>query len=297
MGNAQHRNRRGARPRSVPHKHGGAGSSGRTTTQLIPPIAPASATGATSAAIPTARSAGEEVSEPAPEPASPVMASASGGLAEEPSAAAGQATRSRPAEASQNHSHGASHTPQSGPQSGPQSEQVEEEAAPAADHAPEGGDTHSLTSAAPPARSRFDRFYAPGQGPRPERAAPPVSPALPTVVNAPSASFRRAERVERAERTPLASEAPDEDDSADYTGPRGDVRGSVGTLVDSLHEIFARDRAIASQGGAARCGVCYLHFPSDELTYRDAEGFYVCQNCAHALGAVRVPMLRRQQRQ
>jgi hypothetical protein len=71
----------------------------------------------------------------------------------------------------------------------------------------------------------------------------------------------------------------------------------VGGLIDSLHEVFSRDRAIATQGGASRCGVCYLHFPVGELTYRDTEGFYVCESCAHALGSARVPMVRRQQRQ
>lgn len=90
----------------------------------------------------------------------------------------------------------------------------------------------------------------------------------------------RAERMERAERTPL----------------RPGVRGDVGPLIESLHEIFERDRATASQGNAARCGICYLHFARAELVYREAEGFYVCPACAELLGATELNMVRRQQK-
>ena len=79
--------------------------------------------------------------------------------------------------------------------------------------------------------------------------------------------------------------------------PRGDVRGDVGPLIDDLKSVFQRDRATASaSGGGTRCGICYLHFVLDELEYRDDEGYYVCGRCAQALGAARVPMVRRQKR-
>ncbi len=75
-----------------------------------------------------------------------------------------------------------------------------------------------------------------------------------------------------------------------------DVRGDVGPLIDDLHAIFERDRAVASQGNTARCGVCYFHFSLAELVYRDAGGFYVCPDCERALGPTRIVMVRRQQR-
>jgi len=74
-----------------------------------------------------------------------------------------------------------------------------------------------------------------------------------------------------------------------------DVRGDIGLLVDSLHELFERDRGIASQGDSTHCGVCYLHFYVSELQYREEEGFYVCTSCAHALAHTRITMIRRQQ--
>jgi hypothetical protein len=75
-----------------------------------------------------------------------------------------------------------------------------------------------------------------------------------------------------------------------------DVRGEVGALIDSLHALFERDRAVASQPGAARCGICYLYHPSSALAYRDLEGCYVCVECARTLGSTRLLMVRRQQR-
>jgi hypothetical protein len=66
-------------------------------------------------------------------------------------------------------------------------------------------------------------------------------------------------------------------------------------MIQSLHELFERDRQIASQPDATRCGICYLHFPVSELYYQE-EGFYVCQGCARALGNHRLPMVRMQQK-
>jgi hypothetical protein len=77
---------------------------------------------------------------------------------------------------------------------------------------------------------------------------------------------------------------------------RPEVRGALGPLIDELHDLFAQDRAIASQGGNARCGICYLHHPLGELDYHEAEGFYVCSTCQQALGHATINMVRRQQR-
>jgi hypothetical protein len=95
-----------------------------------------------------------------------------------------------------------------------------------------------------------------------------------------------------------ASDADDED--ADYIAHEHralrDVRGDIGQLIDSLHELFAQDRSIASQGNATRCGICYLHYPLSELEYREVEGYYVCFTCRRALGSTPLMMLRRQQK-
>lgn len=66
-------------------------------------------------------------------------------------------------------------------------------------------------------------------------------------------------------------------------------------LIQSLHDLFARDRQLASQTDTTRCGICYLYFPLSDLHYRD-EGFYVCLACEHALGKQRIFMLHRQQK-
>lgn len=92
--------------------------------------------------------------------------------------------------------------------------------------------------------------------------------------------IERQERPERTDRPPL----------------RPGVRGDVGPLIEALHDIFERDRATASQGNAARCGICYLHFARSELVYREAEGFYACPTCAELLGATELNMVRRQQK-
>jgi hypothetical protein len=88
-----------------------------------------------------------------------------------------------------------------------------------------------------------------------------------------------SDRTSRQEREPL----------------RLEVRGEIGSLIDNLRTIFERDRAVASQSGSTRCGICYLHYAQSELEYRDAEGFYVCPTCARALGTAEVSMVRRQQ--
>jgi hypothetical protein len=157
-------------------------------------------------------------------------------------------------------------------------------------------------AARPAPRGRFERFYAPGQGMRAERNGnghtaatgatepqrparePFVAHAVPTTLHAPP--------------TPPTPHADSDEDGATPTPsePREDVRGHVGGLIDALHDLFAHDRTIASQGGTSRCGLCYFHFPVSALSYREAEGFYVCVSCGQALGAARVSMVRRQQR-
>lgn len=92
------------------------------------------------------------------------------------------------------------------------------------------------------------------------------------------------------------SRAERDRDRGEHEPLRPEVRGEVGPLIDALHEIFAQDRTVASQGGTTRCGICYLHFPLAELEYREEEGYYVCERCARALGRIRLPMVRRQQR-
>ncbi len=66
-------------------------------------------------------------------------------------------------------------------------------------------------------------------------------------------------------------------------------------MLESLRELFAHDRQIASQPDSTRCGVCYQYFTVEELHYRD-EGFYVCVRCEQGLAHTSVPMLRKQQK-
>ena len=66
-------------------------------------------------------------------------------------------------------------------------------------------------------------------------------------------------------------------------------------MLVSLHDLFEQDRQMASQPDAHRCGVCYLHYSSTDLYYRE-EGFYVCKGCEQSLGRQSMPMLRHQQK-
>jgi hypothetical protein len=93
---------------------------------------------------------------------------------------------------------------------------------------------------------------------------------------------------------PASERAADFWRSHEEVGNR-DVRGEIGQLIDSLHELFERDRGIASQSDTTRCGICYLHFYAAELRYREEEGFYVCPSCDRALAHSRLVMIRRQQ--
>lgn len=95
---------------------------------------------------------------------------------------------------------------------------------------------------------------------------------------------------------PLRTERQGRVEHQEHEPLRPEARGEVGPLIDALHALFERDRSVASQGGGVRCGICYLHYPQADLVYREAEGFYVCAECARALGRTQVFMVRRQQR-
>ncbi len=298
MGNGQNRTKRGgARTRHGPHRGAAASGDRRSATHLMPqsPTDSADATAPTDesqapepadepASEPTAELAAEPAAEsPAPEPAheAPRAAAAEPTPADEPSGKlASDANETAPEVA-------ANETP------GPQQQQEASAAPEIARRAPRG---------------RFERFYAPGQGARVEQNGHTGAGAngaarhhptreAPSTYALPAAQAAQSAPIPHVANDPLAAQ-PVDDDEAEMppSGPREDVRGVVGGLIDSLHDLFTQDRAIASQGSSSRCGICYLHFPVAELVYRDAEGFYVCQACGRALGSARVSMVRRQQR-
>jgi len=66
-------------------------------------------------------------------------------------------------------------------------------------------------------------------------------------------------------------------------------------MILSLHELFEQDRQIASQPDAARCGICYLYHPVDQLHYRE-EGLYMCEHCERALKNQKLSIIRKQQK-
>src|SRR5262249_5056235 len=77
---------------------------------------------------------------------------------------------------------------------------------------------------------------------------------------------------------------------------RPEIRGDLGALIDDLHALFERHLAVAKQASSARCGICYLHFSTAELEYREADGFYVCPQSRQDLRGKPLPMIRRQPR-
>lgn len=141
------------------------------------------------------------------------------------------------------------------------------------------------------------------RGPAPERSGTVARPAggfreEPTVEHEAAHPEAEKERGDSRERPAPQSRFPraEHDDRSDHPPLRPETRGEVGPLIDALHGVFEQDRVIASQGGTTRCGICYLHFSLADLEYREVEGYYVCRACARSLGAVRLPMVRRQQR-
>ena len=134
---------------------------------------------------------------------------------------------------------------------------------------------------------------------RDHMAEPPASAELPSrserfvlTDRATASDWRDDERDDHDDR----DDRDDRDEASARSQRQIDVRGEVGPLIDSLRALFADNRTVASQGGVARCGICYLYFRAGDLIYREQEGFYVCASCAAALGATRLPMVRRQQR-
>jgi hypothetical protein len=96
----------------------------------------------------------------------------------------------------------------------------------------------------------------------------------------------RSDRVERIDRG-QENARPDRD---------GQARMDLAQLIESLRQQFEQDRALASQSGAARCGICYLYYRQTDLLYREEEGFYICSRCQRTLGNGHLKMIRRQQR-
>ncbi len=88
---------------------------------------------------------------------------------------------------------------------------------------------------------------------------------------------------------------PREHSERERLAMRPEIRGELGTLIDELRTVFEADRTVAMQSASVRCGICYMHHRLDALEYREAEGFYVCEQCGQALRSKRLPMIRRQQ--
>jgi len=272
MGNGQNRHRRGgARTRHGPHRGGASSGDRRNTTQLISPARVASADATADADeetihAPVAMSEPADDSERADEAEPEASSAISAPTDQEPDAERDAA----PAEG----------------QSPAASEELEEAAAP---EPPE--------PRAP--RGRFERFYAPGQGTRVESESQQSAATQGERAGAGRAPTPHPAPAPQPapQRPQVAAHIEDDEEEPTVSGPREDVRGAVGALIDSLHDLFSHDRTVASQGGSSRCGICYFHYPLSELTYRDEEGFYVCHGCERSLGSARVSMVRRQQRQ
>jgi hypothetical protein len=290
MGNGQNRNRRGgARTRHGPHRGGAGASDRRGATHLMPPAPEAAPQTEPEVAQTPAAVEAQAEADPTPDQAQAAE------MAEEQFERQAGELRGAAPQARAGTEPGIEVARSDQPaQTSPGSE------APAplpSMEAAEPAEPQELreteASVEPERRAPRGRFYAPGQGQRAEHNGhnghaangaarrPPREP-LTAYVPSLSSSAQPAEEEDEGE--------------APYSGPREDVRGPVGELIDALHDLFSRDRAIASQGSSSRCGICYFHFPLGELVYREAEGFYVCQACERALGGSRVSMARRQQR-
>lgn len=89
---------------------------------------------------------------------------------------------------------------------------------------------------------------------------------------------------------------PREQNERERVAMRPEIRGELGPLIDELHVLFERHLATAKQAAVARCGICYLHYSTSELEYREADGFYICATCNAALRGKSLRMIRRQPR-
>lgn len=291
MGNGQNRRRRGgAHTRNGPHRGSASASDRRSATHVMPPT--------------LADDASAEASEASDESQASASIEEARADTNQGAVSAGEPEQSAPAAplASEVSEASEASEPDDASEAAPAPEEVAAEPEVVAE-------AEEPEQRAP--RGRFERFYAPGQQKRPASNGQHGAPERNGAVNG-GGENNGADAAHGHPTTPThapeaarphASHAPhaDDEDGDEETpiasGPRADVRGAVGDLIDSLHEIFARDRAIASQGGISRCGICYLHYPLGELVYHESEGFYVCQTCERALGGARVNMVRRQQRQ
>jgi hypothetical protein len=151
----------------------------------------------------------------------------------------------------------------------------------------------------------------PAPAPRVERPHAPLSHAPEPLVTPPSLLDLESidgEESEHRDSTgvvlefrPLASPRPTAIPPREHTererlAMRPEIRGDLGLLIDDLHALFERHLTVAKQASSARCGICYLHFPTAELEYREADGFYVCPACNQDLRGQPLPMIRRQPR-
>jgi len=299
MGNGQNRNRRGgARTRHGPHRGGAGAGDRRSATHLMPP---------------TYDAASEVGPEEAPEAtASSGAPEAQGEAQVEADSTPEQAQAAEIAEEQFERQAGElpDATPQSRAETEPGIEVASASEPPAANEPPTSpppaqptepaAQREAEASAGPERRAPRGRLYAPGQGqgPRIEHNGHNGQNGHNGHANGLSRRPSREPLSAYVPSLPAAAQPANDDDEgqAPYSGPREDVRGPVGELIDALHDLFTHDRTIASQGSSSRCGICYFHYPLGELVYREAEGFYVCQACERALGGARVPMARRQQR-
>lgn len=123
----------------------------------------------------------------------------------------------------------------------------------------------------------------------------PRARMVPAEVGAAEAADEEAEDLGLPPGVLVPTIPPREHSERERLAMRPEIRGELGGLIDDLRTVFEADRATAMQAASIRCGICYLHRRLDELEYREAEGYYVCQRCSQALRGKRLPMIRRQQ--
>ncbi len=170
-------------------------------------------------------------------------------------------------------------------QAGPMPAQAAYAAPPAGDPPPTRAAPPRAMNKAEPPPARANIQPAPEPRPAPQaQSSPPTSQPAP-----PSAAATPPQEREPAP-VPVAT-APRHISQHTPTPP-----SELTEFLQSLRELFVADRANGSRSDATRCGICYLTFARDELTYREEDGCYLCARCAAALGHQHIPMLRRQRR-
>ena len=144
------------------------------------------------------------------------------------------------------------------------------------------------------------------------RASPaPISPVpvTPEVVPAPDPPPVSQPSEPENELPPPVPPAPIPSNTPKLAATNGDIHttkhisqrtptppGELTEMFATMRALFVHDRTNGSRADAARCGVCYLTFPRDQLIYREVEGFYACPECQTALSNGSLPMLRKQRR-